>query len=176
MNTYAHDKLLGDLESFDYGLRRFDLVIVWDVLEHLRRPEAALERLTGVLKPGGRLVVVGPLTNALKAIVTRWTPHAVHVFFYKHFLGVERAGEPGWPPFRVEHASGAGAAQVISRLAGAGLTIEAAQGFESSHVAALAAKSRLLLFAYRCVEALLSVASLGRFERGMTDFFVVARR
>jgi SAM-dependent methyltransferase len=176
MNTYAHEKLCGDLETFEYGARQFDLIIVWDVLEHLTRPDAALARLTSALKPGGRLVVVGPVTNTLKGLVTRWTPHAVHVFFYKHVLAVEQAGQPGWPPFRVAHAAGASADAVLAQIERFGLVVEAAQGFESSHVQALAAKSRIALYAYRAAEWALATVTFGRFERGMTDFFVVARR
>jgi SAM-dependent methyltransferase len=176
LNTYAHEKLHGDIQDFDFGPRRYDVIIIWDVLEHVPRPAAALTRLAGALKPSGRIVIVGPVTSAFKSVVARLTPHAVHVAFYKHVLGVREAGQPGWPPFAVEHAHGADAQDVISGLQSAGLTIDVAEGFESVHIAALARKSRIGFMGYRCAEWLVSVVSFGRVTRGMTDFYVVARR
>src|SRR5437016_1029345 len=43
-NTYADEKLLGDLQTFDYGPARFDVALFWDVLEHLKEPGEALKR------------------------------------------------------------------------------------------------------------------------------------
>jgi len=65
--------IAGDLESDDFDLPEsgFDCIICADVLEHLRSPDRALEKLRRWLKPGGDLVasipnvrnhtVVGPL-------------------------------------------------------------------------------------------------------------------
>ena len=54
----------GDLDMPDWlgaiAGRRFDTVLVCDVLEHLRRPEELLHRLGGYLAPMGRLVISVP--------------------------------------------------------------------------------------------------------------------
>lgn len=175
-NTYAAETLLGDLQTFDFGTRRFDLVVVWDVLEHLQRPEAALDRLAAVLRPGGKLVVVGPLPSSLKGLVTRLTPHRLHVLFYRHVLGSKTAGEPGHAPFPTAHAAGAAPDRIADVLTQRGLTVDALTVFESIHVAALARRSPVAHMLYRGAERALSVLTFGRLIRAATDFCLVASR
>ncbi len=43
-----------------FGLRQFDLVVAWDLLEHLHAPRRALELAHRALRPGGRLVLATP--------------------------------------------------------------------------------------------------------------------
>lgn len=51
-----------------------DLVIIWHVLEHLDRPDAALERIRPWLAPGGRVVISVPNLASLQASIgaDRW--------------------------------------------------------------------------------------------------------
>jgi SAM-dependent methyltransferase len=175
-NTYAKEKLHGDLQTFDFGPRRFDLIICWDVLEHLETPEAALMRLAGALKPGGRLLIKGPLPNTVKGLVTRFTPHALHVQFYKRILGSADAGKPGHAPFKAHLATGSDPRDIAGVLDRAGVTVDTLQGFESMHIARIAQKSRVAIGAYRVVETALAVFTFGHIARGMTDFFMIARK
>lgn len=175
-NTYARHKLLGDLQTFDFGQRRFNLIIAWDVLEHLETPEAALERFAHILEPGGRLLVVGPQRYTLKGLLTRLTPHALHVAFYRHVLGSENAGTPGHPPFPAHLSEGSEPLRLASYLRDKGLSIDRFVGYESSHVGALGRRSPVLLGAYRLVEWALHIGTFGAYSRQMTDFFLIARK
>jgi SAM-dependent methyltransferase len=47
----------GTLADLPPGPRPFDVVTMWDVLEHLHDPEAELRRIAGLLKPGGTLML-----------------------------------------------------------------------------------------------------------------------
>jgi SAM-dependent methyltransferase len=47
----------GTLETADLPEGHFDVVTMWDVIEHLTNPRLALRRAHGLLKPGGLLVV-----------------------------------------------------------------------------------------------------------------------
>jgi 2-polyprenyl-3-methyl-5-hydroxy-6-metoxy-1,4-benzoquinol methylase len=49
--------------------RRFDLILMLDVLEHLPDPAAALEHARSLLRPEGRILITVPALNAL------WTTH-----------------------------------------------------------------------------------------------------
>lgn len=175
-NTYASEKLVGDLQTFDYGARRYDLIIAWDVLEHLERPEAALQRFVDILAPGGRLLVVGPQRYTLKGLITRASPHWLHVAFYRYVLGSDNAGLPGHPPFPAHLAPGAEPRHLSTVLETAGLAVDRFVGYESSHIGALANKGPLLIGLYRAAEWILSAVTLGRYERAMTDFFLIARK
>src|SRR5215217_4099405 len=51
-NQNADEKIVGDLQSVDLSGRTFDIVVCWDVLEHLPRPEAAVAQMASWLRPG----------------------------------------------------------------------------------------------------------------------------
>ena len=53
--------VLGDLESTDLSkLGQFDLVTFFEVLEHLHKPEAALQNLREIINPDGTLLLSTP--------------------------------------------------------------------------------------------------------------------
>ena len=51
---------VADLRELPADLGEFDVVVCFEVLEHIREPEAALDRLAAVLRPGGILAVSSP--------------------------------------------------------------------------------------------------------------------
>jgi SAM-dependent methyltransferase len=62
------------IEDAELDGERYDAILLVDVLEHLADPIAALDRLRGVLAPGGALLVVTPDPSSLVARVAgrRW--------------------------------------------------------------------------------------------------------
>lgn len=79
-------RIVGDLQSYDLSSERFDLIICWNVLEHVAEPQRAFANLCGALAPGGLLVVAIPNLWSVKGVITKFTPFAVHTYFYR-FLG-----------------------------------------------------------------------------------------
>lgn len=59
-------------EDLDRLGQRFDLVCLFDVLEHIDQDRLALERLKSLLEPGGRLLLTVP------AYQWMWGPHDEH--------------------------------------------------------------------------------------------------
>jgi len=86
-NTNLHEKVLGNLETHDWDTARFDLIVCWDVIEHLPNPNNALLRMMRALAPGGLLVLAFPHLRSVKGIVTKLTPYWAHVAFYRYFMG-----------------------------------------------------------------------------------------
>jgi SAM-dependent methyltransferase len=77
----------------------FDLVTLWDVLEHIPDPVAALSHARALLAPGGKLLIETQNVDsrAAKVLGPRWQhyKHAEHIYhFNPKTLGVvlERAG------------------------------------------------------------------------------------
>lgn len=99
-NDYAQQKIRGDVQSHRFARDSFDLVICYNVIEHLRDVEAALDRFCEALKPGGLILIGAPSPQSLSGFVTRHTPHWFHVWFYRYVMGEESAGQPGQPPFQ----------------------------------------------------------------------------
>lgn len=51
---------LGDASSLDYAENLFDAIVLQSVIEHIHDPLLTLEKLSGMLRPGGVLVVSAP--------------------------------------------------------------------------------------------------------------------
>jgi SAM-dependent methyltransferase len=98
-NEFLDERMVGNI--CDHPLRRgyYDIVICWDVLEHLEDPRAALDNLFSACRPGGMIMLGFPNLLSLKGCVTKFTPHAFHVWFYRHVFGVKDAGTNDVAPF-----------------------------------------------------------------------------
>ncbi len=89
-NKQLHERILGDLATYPLPSSRFDLIVCWDVLEHLPDPTRALDNMLGSIKPGGLAVVALPNLWSLKGMITKLTPFSVHRAFYRHVIGDRR--------------------------------------------------------------------------------------
>lgn len=98
-NTYADDAILGDVQTYRFERETFDLVICYNVIEHLPHVDAALLNFRDALKPGGLILIGAPNPRSLSGVVTKYSPHWFHVWFYRNIRGIKNAGLPGEPPF-----------------------------------------------------------------------------
>jgi glycosyltransferase involved in cell wall biosynthesis len=58
---HCREMIVGDIETMGLaGLGPYDAIVFGDVLEHLRNPRSVLERLSGLLKPGGKVLISLP--------------------------------------------------------------------------------------------------------------------
>lgn len=93
---YGLDVRVGSLEEMGFPERSFDLVTLWHVLEHLREPRAALERIASLLAPGGLLALEVPNLDFLARKSWRYpmsrTLHLYHFSPATLAALVERAG------------------------------------------------------------------------------------
>lgn len=94
---------------------RFDLVTLWDVVEHLPDPRADLDRLRRALAPDGRLVIETQDVRSLAArlLGRRWH-HFKHAEHLHHFhAGTLRALLEG-SGFELVHATRRGAGKYVT--------------------------------------------------------------
>ncbi|RZN11205.1 SAM-dependent methyltransferase [Bradyrhizobium genosp. SA-3] len=98
-NTYADEAILGDVQTYRFGRESFDLVICYNVIEHLPDVESALLNFRDALKRGGMILIGAPNPRSLSGVVTKYSPHWFHVWFYRNIRGIKDAGLPGEPPF-----------------------------------------------------------------------------
>ena len=99
-NSYADNKILGDVQSYAFPQDSFELIVCYNVIEHLDAPDRAFGLFFQALIPGGLLLIGAPNPNSFSGWVTRMTPHWFHVWYYKFILGYKSAGQPGSVPFR----------------------------------------------------------------------------
>jgi 2-polyprenyl-3-methyl-5-hydroxy-6-metoxy-1,4-benzoquinol methylase len=58
---HCRELIVGDIETMELtSLGQFDAIIFGDVLEHLRDPRGVLEKMSGLLKPGGKILISLP--------------------------------------------------------------------------------------------------------------------
>ena len=98
-NDYAHQAILGDIQTYRFKPNSFDLVICYNVIEHVPDVEAALLNFCESLKPNGMILIGAPNPRSLSGVVTKYSPHWFHVWFYRHVRGDKKAGLPGHAPF-----------------------------------------------------------------------------
>jgi len=99
-NDSVSEKIEGDIQSYRLDRERFDVIVCWDVLEHVRDPERAVRNFVNALKPGAIAILAFPNVSSLWGLVTKYSPHWFHVFYYRYVLGNARAGIDDNGPFR----------------------------------------------------------------------------
>ena len=98
-NDYAQVTILGDIQTYRFAPDSFDLVICYNVIEHVPDVEAALTGFCQSLKTNGLILIGAPNPRSLSGVVTKYSPHWFHVGFYRYVRGEKQAGQPGCPPF-----------------------------------------------------------------------------
>jgi SAM-dependent methyltransferase len=99
-NSVLDEKIVGDIQTYELPECGFDAVICWTVLEHVDRPDLAVERFARALKPGGLIIIDVPNLLSIKGLVTKLTPHWFHVMYYRLIRGQKNAGREDRAPFR----------------------------------------------------------------------------
>lgn len=87
----------GNAESFDLGKGCYDLVVSFQVIEHLYNPGAMLDNVRMHLKPGGIFLVTTPNLSGLGA---RWMKKAWHGYRDDH---VSLKGKDEWDQLIASH-------------------------------------------------------------------------
>lgn len=87
----------GNAENFDLGRGQYDLVVSFQVIEHLYSPGAMLDNVRTHLKPGGIFLVTTPNLSGLGA---RWMKGKWHGYRDDH---VSLKGKDEWDSLIVSH-------------------------------------------------------------------------
>ena len=175
-NKWANEKILGDITTFDFAADDFDVIVCWDVLEHLPNPEAALERFVGAVRTGGLVVVKVPNVLSAKGLITKLSPHWFHVSVYKHVFGYEDPGRDDRPPFRT-FLRMAIAPEALGRFARRrGMSVEMCATSEADKQEMVRRRLRLTGLLWRVVRRLVRVASLGYVDPEATELIFVMRK
>ena len=99
-NQEIDEKIVGDIQFYDFQPSSFDIIICWNVLEHVQNPTAALSRFVKAIKQDGIILLNLPNVLSIKGLLTKYTPHIFHVWAYKHLFGIVDAGKDDNAPFR----------------------------------------------------------------------------
>lgn len=118
-NTVVQEKIVGDIQQYEFPRGSFDAIICYNVLEHLPQPELAIERFSRAIKPGGFIILGLPNVLSIKGLLTKYTPHTLHVLAYRYIWRDKSVGKNDTVPFRTylrHHISGPGIRKQAERL------------------------------------------------------------
>ncbi len=102
-NTQLDEKIQQDIQAEGFPVADFDVVVCWDVLEHLPHPERALANFCSTVKEGGIILLASPNVMTTRGLIAKFTPHWFHVLFYRYVYGHKTAGRDGYWPFKSYH-------------------------------------------------------------------------
>ncbi|HEX8457234.1 MAG TPA: class I SAM-dependent methyltransferase [Pyrinomonadaceae bacterium] len=80
------DVVQADFLAHDYGARRFDVVCMWDTIEHLREPQAYVEKIAAHTEPGALLALTTGDIESLNARLRRDKWRLIHPPTHLHYF------------------------------------------------------------------------------------------
>jgi len=174
-NSSLFNIVIGDVQTYPLPRAAYDIVICWELLEHVPRPLAALSNLIAATKPGGFIILAFPNRASLKGWVTRLSPHQFHVWLLRRFWGQKNAGRAGYAPFPTYMARDIAPRMLEKFLKSRDVEVVFARLYEGNRVATLREKAPLLHALYQGFLRVLNALSLNRHDFGQSDVLLVLR-
>lgn len=176
-NKFIRTKILGDLQTYNLPASAYDLVLCYDVMEHLEHPELALELMARSLRPGGILIICAPERESFKGTVTRLTPHAFHVFVYKRLLRDPWAGLPGRHPFPTYLKKEMSRKWIAEFARRRGFSVEYNAAYAHNPIFDRFKKTSAALYHFSILSGkLLKLLSFGAVKPEITDFSIILKK
>jgi 2-polyprenyl-3-methyl-5-hydroxy-6-metoxy-1,4-benzoquinol methylase len=172
-NNGLREKIHADVQTYEFPNGDFDMIVCWDVLEHLETPEAALRRFAEAVKPGGLIVLKIPNLDSMKGRLTRALPHGVHVAWYQYVHGRRYTDREDGGPFRTFLRSSIAPSALRRFAAESGLDVPFEAYYDVSNVVSLRRKKAALL-AYKAAKSVVGLLSMGKL--GDSEYIIVMQR
>jgi hypothetical protein len=145
-------------------------------LEHLNDPAPVVEKLARSVADNGILIVGSPEPRSIKGLVTKFTPYAFHLWFYRRFIDAHASDEPGAGPYRTFMRNAGGARGVTRAAEEMGLKVVYSAWLEAPMQIALRKRFRLTGQMWRTVSLLTRIGSLGLVCAEATDYLCIFER
>lgn len=175
-NQNLDRRISGDIQVYPFPPESFDVVVCWDVLEHLPRPQEALGHLISALKEDGLLIIGVPNVLSVKGLITKLTPFAFHVWFHQHVFKNETAGLPGHNPFPTFLRFSIAPDRLVKLGVGRGLVVEYRRLYENDTQVALRNRLKIVGWSWRALRQAVAVAGLGLISLNGTESHIVMRK
>jgi 2-polyprenyl-3-methyl-5-hydroxy-6-metoxy-1,4-benzoquinol methylase len=172
-NYLLDDRIVGDVQTYPLPRDTFDVVVCWDVLEHLPRPYEALKNLVASARPGGLIVLGLPNVLAVKSLVAKLTPHRFHVWAAATVFGAPRDAAEGGPiPTHLRFSLRP--SRLLRFFDDQGLIVEYVALYGHGPLSRILPR-RWMRVAWRLTTGVARVASLGRAESERSEIVAVLR-
>jgi SAM-dependent methyltransferase len=175
-NDGLDERILGDLETYPLAEGAYDAIVCWYVFEHLRRPDLVLVSFARALAPGGIAVIGVPNILSVKTLLTKFTPHRFHIWFYRYLLHSQDAGRPGGPPFPTTMPLSIVPSRLRALAEAQGLRVAAEWTWETQYQHTLRQLVHLTGRPWQFVRHAVSWLTAGRLNVEQTDYAVVLEK
>jgi 2-polyprenyl-3-methyl-5-hydroxy-6-metoxy-1,4-benzoquinol methylase len=155
-NTSIQEKIHGDIQTCLLPNMEYDIVVCWDVLEHVSSPRKALQNLFNAVKPGGLVVLGFPNLISFKGIATKFTPYCLHLYIYKEILRYKSIPFPTYLRFAMRPI------EVIKLSEENGFTIEYYKLIEGGVSKELTKHYVLIRYIFATINMCLRIISIGK--------------
>jgi SAM-dependent methyltransferase len=172
-NSYASTKILGDIQTAAFPGDSFDLVVCYNVIEHLASPGEAISHFHRSLRSGGLLFIAAPNPQSFSGWVTKATPHWFHVLYYRHVLHYKTAGQPGSVPFPTVFHPTVRPQALIDHCRGLGFTVIYFREFKGMIYENMAQRSPVLGKALDLLVSLANALVLWRKDLRNGDYHIL---
>ncbi|MCA9483973.1 MAG: methyltransferase domain-containing protein [Nitrospina sp.] len=175
-NEQLNEKILGDLQTYELGKETFDVIVSWDVLEHIEHPEKALMNFFQATRPGGLIILAAPNFWSLKGMVTWILPHRMHVWFYRYVIGDKRAGTQDFGPFKTYLKSSMWPENICKSAEGQGFSVEMFDEYEGPVPRHLRTKSKVFDLAFSLLGGVSRVLTAGKIDLNNSDYMLILKK
>lgn len=165
----------GDIQDHDFEGETFDLVICWNVLEHVPRPADAFRNLAGTLSEGGLLVIGVPHLWSVKGVVTRLTPFSVHRAFYR-MMGDRSVGSEEFGQFPTVMARDVEPWRLKAMAEQEGLEVLLSLEYEGPVQSDLRSRTWIADQLFALASGVARPLTRGRYDPAASEYVLIARR
>ena len=175
-NNVLDEKILGDVQTYALPESDFDIIICWDVLEHLPRPMCAVENFLRAIKEDGLIVLALPNLYSMKGMLTKYTPFWFHVWVRRHLFGEKEAGTEDFGPFPTFLRFSVTPSAIKRFARERGMAIEYFCIYESQMHRVFKERHRTLGIIWSILSLVVQTLTLNGISANLTDYVIMLRK
>jgi len=176
-NDHSTLCIQGDIHRLPVSGDVFDMIVCFNVIEHLDAPQQALAEMVRTLAPGGILLLGCPERNSLKGWITRLTPLGFHRWYYHRVVGKQDRGDGHYDAFATPFRPIVSAENLKKWLAANRMQLQFFQPYDGNKEYLITRGSlKTLIFGlpYKALGLLGQWITLGRWRPLNSDLMLVA--
>ena len=175
-NVALDVRILGDLQTYILPKAHFDMIVCWDVLEHLPHPMLALENFVQAIEEDGLILLALPNVYSMKGILTKFTPFWFHVWTRRHLFGEISAGTDDHGPFPTFLRASVAPNSIRKFAVDHGMIVEYFRIYESPMHRLFGQRNRRLGLVWHYLSRIVQVLSINRISADLTDYIILLRK
>jgi SAM-dependent methyltransferase len=175
-NDSLDERILGDVESYPLPVREFDIIVCWNVLEHVPHPNRALRNFANAIRDDGIVILAIPNVRSIKGLVTKFTPYRFHLWVHRSLLRRADAGTDGRGPFPTFLRAAIAPRALLSAASDAGLAAAYVSLYEGNQQKRLRARFGIVGPVWAVLRAIVRSVSFGAISPDRTDCLMVLAR